>query len=114
MNSHKEILADIKRRVEEDENFMDALNDLWLPRCDTNVKYNTLDTNDGLKVTLLSEQITGYDEGNVYTQKVYDINGLTFVREECNNSWGEYYEISDFLPARAVEKTITVYEVIDE
>ena len=102
-NEHKAVLD----RCNElwDKGLREAVCDIWF--C------NKEETLEDLKITLIDEVITGYDEGNLFTDYVYNINGHLFIRQNSSNSWCDYYEDEEkLLPATTVMREC--FEVIDE
>jgi len=97
---------EILKKIEENEEIREALEDLWSYKKSVNV--------GDLTIELVNEEITDYDEGNLTTMKVYKINDFLFLRYIRSNSWCYWDGDNEFIlfPAREVMRKS--YEAIAE
>lgn len=86
--THEEVLARLKE-LQKTKDVNDLIKDLW--------KVGESEEVEDLTIKFIDEEIVAYNEGSVFTQYVYEINGLLFIREDGYNSWDEGREFEEEL-----------------
>lgn len=105
LTTHKGILEYLSRPEADD--YSEILDELWFYNKNTcREKIGDLE----LPVELIHEETTDVSEGTVTKIKVFNINGLLFLRETESNSWSDYYEVGELVQAKQVMRVS--YEVV--
>lgn len=92
--NQKELLEKFKKEVYEDDDLLMEFEFIHSENEPTKV--------GSFIVEYLGEHNVLYDEGSVYYDKVYRINGEIFVDSISSNSWCDYYESSGLTPGEEV------------